>query len=67
MIELCRQNALQRSLEPTLYVQAIETLDLPVRVEIGANVVGDPSVLNRSRSYTWNRGREGTDSFGIGF
>ena len=35
--------------------------------EIGANVVGDPSVLNRSRSYTWNRGREGTDSFGIGF
>ena len=31
MIELCRQKALKLSLEPTLYVQAIEELDLPTK------------------------------------
>jgi len=29
MIALCREKALERSLQPTLYLQAVETLDLP--------------------------------------
>ena len=29
MIEICRQKALEQSLQPALYVQAIETLDIP--------------------------------------
>lgn len=61
MIAICRQKALEQSLQPVLYVQAIETLDLPRRYrtiivpsstfQLVADLDGARAALDRFREH----------------